>query len=155
MRSIFPVNRSKHYTDNYIVDLDNEMDKLLSTFFSPSRIDRGAGRISPHASIPLANVVKSDEGYTIELAAPGMSREDFNISVENNTLTVSSDVEIHDQAESMYETREFSFASFSRSWTLPKGVNASSIGARYNAGIMSVHIPVSSEDVLKLTIDVE
>ena len=131
------------------------MDKLLSNFFSPAQ-RRGAGRISSHSSMPLANVVKSDEGYTIELAVPGMSREDFNISVENNTITVSSAVDnIPSDVEDMYTSKEYSFSSFTRSWTMPKGVNPSSIGARYNAGILAVHVPVNSEDSRMVTIDVE
>ena len=154
MNSIFPINRKNHYADNYIRNLDTELDTLLGTFFGPiSRTRSDAGSV---VSVPRANVAKNDEGYTIELAVPGMSREDFIISVENNTLTVSSAVEnVQNDVEDMYTTKEYSFSNFARAWTLPKGVNASSIGARYNAGILSVHVPVSSEAIRKLTIDVE
>lgn len=153
MNSLFPI-RKNSYADSYIRDLDNELDTLLGTFFGPIR-GRGASASSV-VSVPRANVAKNDEGYTIELAVPGMSREDFIISVENNTLTVSSAVEnVQSDVEDTYTSKEYSFSTFARSWTLPKGANASSIGARYNAGILSVHVPVSGEEIRKLTIDVE
>ena len=148
MNSIFPIRNS------YYKDLDHEIDNLLGTFFSPirTRIDKTAS----FNDIPRANVAKNDEGYTIELAVPGMSREDFNISVENNTLTVSSAVEnVQSDVEDTYSSKEFSFSSFTRSWTLPKGSSVSSIGARYDAGILSVHVPVSGEETRKLMIDID
>ena len=154
MNSIFPINRKSNYADSYIRDLDNELDNLLGAFFAP--MSRGRLHSKAVVSVPRANVAKNDEGYTIELAVPGMSREDFIISVENNTLTVSSAVEnIQSDVEDVYTTKEYTFDSFARSWTLPKGANASSIGARYNAGILSVHVPVSGDEIRKLTIDVE
>ena len=148
MHSIFPITRKNYYND-----LDSEIDNLLGAFFSPIR---RRGETASFTNIPRANVAKNDEGYTIELAVPGMSREDFNISVENNTLTVSSAVEnVQSDVEDMYSSKEFSFSSFSRSWTLPKGASANSIGARYDAGILLVHVPVSGEETRKLTISID
>lgn len=148
MNSIFPIGR-KYYSG-----LDNDIDQLLGTFFGTRGL-RGSDSTSFN-SIPSANVAKNDEGYTIELAVPGMSREDFNISVENNTITVSSAVDnVQSDVEDMYTSKEFAFSSFTRSWTLPKGANSSAIGARYNAGILAVHIPVSSEDSRKVTISID
>lgn len=148
MNSIFPVSR-KYYSG-----FDNEFEQILGTLFGP-RGQRGSDSTS-FTSIPRANVAKNDEGYTIELAVPGMSREDFNISVENNTITVSSAADnIQNDVEDTYTSKEFTFSSFTRSWTLPKGANTSSIGARYNAGILAVHVPVNSEDSRMVTIDVE
>jgi len=153
MNSIFPINRMNQYADGYIRDLDTELDNLLGSFFGPTR---RRGESTSFTNVPRANIAKNDEGYTIELAVPGMSREDLIISVENNTLTVSAAVEnVQGDVEDMYTSKEYSFSSFARSWTLPKGVNANSIGARYHAGILAVHVPVSSEEVRKLTIDVE
>lgn len=146
MNSIFPINRYSGF------GLDNEFDQLLGSFFGP----RKRSESTSFTNIPRANVAKNDEGYTIELAVPGMSRDDFNISVENNTITVSSAVEnSQSEVEDMYTSKEFTYSSFTRSWTLPKGANSSAIGARYNAGILAVHIPVDSEDSRRLTIDVE
>ena len=106
--------------------------------------------------MPRANVSKNDEGYTIELAVPGMSRDDFNISVENNTITVSSAVEnSQSDVEDTYTSKEFAYSSFTRSWTLPKGANSGAIGARYNAGILAVHVPVNIEASRRHIIDVE
>ncbi len=149
MNSIFPIGRS-----NYFNDIDSDLDNLLGAFFGPTRGRRGT--TTSFTNIPRANIAKNDEDYTIELAVPGMSREDFNISVENNTLTVSSAVEnVQSDVEDTYTSKEFSFDSFTRSWTLPKGSSHGSIGARYDAGILTVHVPVSGEDTRKHTINVE
>jgi len=152
MNSIFPIS----LYDRTINDVDTELDTLLNNFFGRPRA-RGASRIDSHgiSTMPHANVVKNSEGYSIDLAVPGMSREDFNISVENNTLTISSAVESHEtSSDDTRHTREFSYMKFDRSWTLPKGVNSTAINARYDAGILSVMVPVSTEESQKLVIDV-
>jgi len=154
MSNIFPINR---FSDMAITNVDREFDSLFNTLFGAPR--HGHGRMLTNSTVsttPRANIARNEEGYTIDLAAPGMSREDFIISVENNTLTVSSAVENSKEDElDVYTTKEYIYSSFSRSWTLPKGVNASTIGARYDAGILSLSVPVSGEEAQKLVIDVE
>jgi len=106
--------------------------------------------------IPRANIAKSQTGYSLELAAPGFSRSDFKINVENNTLTVSSQSDSEIQNEDInYTSREFSHSSFSRSWTLPDGVQSDVITARYDAGVLTLDIPTSEKSNKCLTINVD
>ena len=101
-------------------------------------------------------MTKNDEGYHIALAAPGMSRDMFNIAVENGNINISS--ELHDaelDEGTSYTTKEFGYSTFVRSWQLPESVNAEAITARYEAGILNVTIPVSEKANSKVVIDVE
>ena len=92
--------------------------------------------------VPNANVKETSEAFTIELAAPGMEKSDFNISVDENTLTISAGrkAEVKNENEN-YSRREFSYANFSRSFKLTEIVDSEKISATYVNGILNVTIP--------------
>jgi len=151
MNSLFPISRFSLSNP-----LHGDLDTLLDSFFNTPL--RAVQRTEDSFySIPRANVAKDTEGYLIQLAAPGYSREDFGINVENNNLTISCSGESHGgiAPEASYTTREYSYTTFSRSWSLPKGSNSDNISARYDAGILTVRIPVATTTSKTLTIDVE
>lgn len=105
---------------------------------------------------PRANVLKSDEGYVIELASPGFSRDDFQVNVENGALTVVGTAhESEDNATDSYTSQEFTCSSFSRTWDLPKGANVENLSASYEAGILNVYVPVENSQKKKHVITVE
>ena len=150
MNALFPISRFSLSNP-----LQGDIETLFDSFFNAPL--RAVQRTEDsYYSIPRANVAKESEGYLIQLAAPGYRREDFTINVENNTLTVSCSGENHGGVpDASYTTREYSYTTFSRSWSLPKGANANSINARYDAGILSVKIPVASTETPSLTVNVE
>jgi HSP20 family protein len=80
--------------------------------------------------------------YTVSLAAPGLKKEDFNIEVDGNVLTISSEKEesTEDKGD-RYTRREYSYTSFSRSFTLPDDVKPEAIDARYEAGELKITLP--------------
>ncbi len=94
---------------------------------------------------PRANVSKDDGGYQIFLAAPGLSRSDFNIEVDNDVITISAKVESQDSENELRQ--EYSYNSFSRSWTLPENVNLESISAQYEAGVLNLNIPIDEVNI--------
>lgn len=98
---------------------------------------------------PAVNIKESDKQYTVELAAPGLSREDFNIDIdENNHLVISMEKKSENRQEdgdSRYLRREFSFSSFRQSLILPDHVNEDKIEASVNDGVLTVNIPKKSE----------
>ncbi|MFC2080732.1 Hsp20/alpha crystallin family protein [Bacteroidota bacterium] len=97
-------------------------------------------------SLPAVNIVEDDNGYTIEVAAPGLDKKNFNINVENDCLTISSVSEdSKEDSQDHYTRREFSYRNFSRSFTLPKLVDAESIAASHKNGVLSVNIPKKEE----------
>ncbi|WP_285008236.1 Hsp20/alpha crystallin family protein [Pedobacter faecalis] len=91
--------------------------------------------------VPGVNILEDEQGYKIELAAPGIGKEDFQINLVKNTLTISSDKKQGETEEKKNFTRkEFEYTSFSRSFVLPESVNTDSIEAHYQDGILRISI---------------
>jgi len=147
MSSLIPVIRST---------FNNDLDNIIDSFFkySPATWTKPQLSTSKLNKVPQANISKIDGGYAIEMAAPGFSRDDFSIEVEDCTLVISMENSSSDMQSGNYVTREYSYDSFTRSWTLPEGVDSSSISARYDAGILTVNIPVENKASSKFRIDV-
>jgi len=97
------------------------------------------------ATLPAVNIKETDKSYEVEMAAPGMKKEDFKIELDNNLLTISSEKseEFQDDRErDKYSRREFSYQSFQRSFTLPKEVvDEDKIEAHYREGVLQLSIP--------------
>jgi HSP20 family protein len=92
-------------------------------------------------SVPAVNVKENEKGFDIELAAPGLSKNDFKITVDNRVLTISSEKqEEKEQKEKEYTRKEFSYSSFSRSFALPENVNEDGIKATYDNGLLKVSL---------------
>jgi HSP20 family protein len=90
-------------------------------------------------SVPAVNVKETDKAFEIEVAAPGLTKKDFNINVENRVLTISSEKkEEKEEKDKGYTRKEFSYASFSRSFTLPENVNENDVNARYEDGLLKL-----------------
>lgn len=99
-------------------------------------------------SFPRANISRSGTGCVIRLAAPGLSRSDFDISVEENVLTVSSVPTAKHDVESELERdgyKEFDYTSFQRSWSLPKNAMVNRIEANYEAGVLVMEVPFEDD----------
>lgn len=104
------------------------------------------GRWPRELNIPAVNVAETDHEYTVSVAAPGLKKSDFNIDVEGNMLTISSEKEeSKEEKEASYTRKEYSYSSFSRSFTLPEEVNKEKIEARYEDGILKVGLPKKEE----------
>jgi HSP20 family protein len=92
-------------------------------------------------SMPAANVKETDKSFEVELAAPGFTKKDFNLSIENNCLVVSAEKEEEkEQKEDNYTRKEFGYQSFSRSFNLPANTNEEDINAHYQDGILKLSI---------------
>ena len=97
-------------------------------------------------SLPAANVFENEDGFGLEIAAPGLTKSDFVLNLNQNVLTVSAQKE-HNEAEntSKFTRREFTYGSFKRSFTLPASVNTDAIEATYTDGILKVALPKREE----------
>ena len=92
-------------------------------------------------ALPAVNVKETEKAYEIEVAAPGRSKNDFNISAENGFLTISSEQKDEkEQKEEGYTRKEFSYSSFSRSFSMPENANEDEIKANYADGILRVEV---------------
>ncbi|HWY36292.1 MAG TPA: Hsp20/alpha crystallin family protein [Nitrosopumilaceae archaeon] len=97
-------------------------------------------------SLPAVNIKENSKEFAVEFAAPGFKKSDFKINVEENVLTISAEKESEKNEESeSYTRKEFSYNSFSRSFTLPQTVIADKIDAKYNDGILKLSIPKKEE----------
>ncbi len=112
-------------------------DDLFTKDFIPELFENGSFK-----SVPAVNIVEGNDEFIIEVAAPGLNKKDFNISLDNNQLTISSEKEdkIEDQNEKTVR-REFRYDSFCRTFTLPETVESDKIRAKHNDGILYVTIP--------------
>lgn len=97
--------------------------------------------------VPMVNIMESNDDYRIDLALPGMKKEDFKIELDNQVLTISSHVEEQQNGNESYNylRREFSYHSFSRSFHLPEIVEEEKIEARYQNGMLSILVPKKEE----------
>lgn len=92
--------------------------------------------------LPMVNIKNEDKNFVVDLAAPGMEKNDFSIKLENNRLTISSNKEEgNDETKENFTLKEYSFNSFSRSFSLPKNIEFEQINAEYKNGILSVILP--------------
>ena len=93
-------------------------------------------------TVPAVNVTEDANQYLVSLAAPGLTVKDFQIDVEGNTLTIRSEKEeSKEEMEGKYTRREFSYASFSRSFSLPEDVKQDAIDAKYEDGVLNIRLP--------------
>jgi HSP20 family protein len=109
-------------------------------------------------SLPAVNVREADAAYEIEVAAPGLTKKDFNITVDNRVLTIASEKEEQkEEKEDNYTRREFSYTSFSRSFTLPENVKEEDVKANYENGILKLSVPKKTitQPKLKKAIEVK
>lgn len=99
-------------------------------------------------TIPAVNIKETETGFTIELASPGLKKEDFNIEIDENVLTISSEKKLESESQNesgKYTRKEFSFSSFKRSFNLPETVKEDDIKANYENGVLYVMLPKKDE----------
>jgi HSP20 family protein len=120
---------------------------LIDEFFRP---DWNGGIQNFNASLPAVNIKETETDFKLEFYAPGLKKEDFNIEIDQKTLSISSEkqFEVEDNNEK-YSRKEFSFSSFKRSFNLPESVNFDAIEANYENGVLFVSLPKREEALPK------
>lgn len=124
---------------------------LFDDFFSRELFNWGNNNYSSTLStIPSVNIRENEHSFDVELAAPGMEKQDFEISLEGNLLTISSSKKNEmEEKNEKYTRREFSYQSFQRSFELSKNVvDEEHIEAKYENGVLKLTIP-KTEDAKK------
>lgn len=127
----------------------HNMTNLFDDFFTRDFLNWGlANNSTTNTTIPAVNIKETPENFAVEMAAPGMKKEDFRIELDGNNLTISS--EWQNQADEKegerYTRREFSYQSFQRTFTLPRNVvDGDKIEAKYENGVLRLLIPKREE----------
>lgn len=119
--------------NNRMPDLGNVIDNFFGgDFFNSPYFGQN--------NVPAVNVSENEDCYEIEVAAPGFTKDDFKVELNNSMLTISSEKEDKkEEKEKGYLRREFSFASFNRSFSIPRNqVDESKIDASYKDGVLKV-----------------
>lgn len=128
------------------------LPSLLEDFFSKDWADSTLANRTNGFSLPAVNVRETNDAFLLEVAAPGMKREDFKVELDNNVLTISSQREEKqdDQGNENFTRREFSYQYFQRSFSLPENkVEGDKISARYVDGILHITAPKKEEARVK------
>src|SRR5438067_12557458 len=124
--------------------LQNEMNRLFNTFLDTPLPNGGAA--GQRRWLPALDLVETEDDFVLRADLPGVSQEDVNIELEDNVLTISGQrkSEHEERKEGFYRVERAS-GSFSRSLTLPEGVNAEAIEAGFDRGVLEVRIPKPEE----------
>jgi HSP20 family protein len=139
----------KYTTMNLIKRNTVPFPSIIDELFKPDWL---GGIQNFNATLPAVNIRETDTNFAIELAAPGKNKEDFNIEIDHNVLTISSEEKNEKEAkdnEGKYTRREFSYSSFRRAFTLPETVNSENINAAYENGVLHVILPKREEALPK------
>ena len=124
--------------------LQNEMNRLFGSFFDTPTTGNGNGGM--RRWMPAMDLVETDDHFVLHADLPGLDTADVSIEVEDNVLTVSGERKAeHETTKEGYHRVERAFGSFSRSLTLPDGVDADAVTASFDRGVLEVRIPKPEE----------
>ncbi len=127
----------------------NYFPTLFNDFFSKGLFDWGDSNFSSTGTtIPAVNIKETNDAFEVEVAAPGMKKDDFKVEMEGNQLTISSEKSNQEEESEngRFSRKEFSYESFQRSFTLARDVvDAERINARYANGVLHLTIPKKEE----------
>src|SRR3954453_3728463 len=120
--------------------LQNEMNRLFNTVFETPASAGGGAPL--RRWMPAMDLVETDDHFVLRADLPGLSQEDVKIELEDDVLTVSGERKAeHEEQKEGYHRVERAFGSFSRTLTLPQGVDPEAITASFDKGVLEVTIP--------------
>jgi HSP20 family protein len=131
-----------------LVRFSGNYPSLFDRFFENDLFDWSNRNYSTtNTTLPSVNIKESADDFEVEVAAPGLGKADFNIELNHDLLTISSNKKVENETKTgqQFTKREFSYQSFSRSFTLPNTADSDKIAAKYENGILKVIIPKKEE----------
>ena len=128
-----------------LTTIHGEMNRLFSTFFDTPTA-RGAGNGAMRRWIPAMDLIEAGEHFVVKADLPGMTEDDVKIEIQDNVLKISGErkTELEDKHEGYYRL-ERSTGAFTRSLTLPEGIDAGAVAATFDNGVLEVRIPKPEE----------
>src|SRR5438105_6444310 len=126
--------------------IQSEINRLFNTFFDTPPSTPGAGNGGHRRWLPAMDLLETDNDFVLRADLPGLSQGDVNIELEDNVLTLSGERKAeHEERKGGYYRVERASGSFSRSLTLPEGVDAEAVKASFDRGVLEVRIPKPEE----------
>jgi HSP20 family protein len=120
------------------------VSNFFNDFFNRDWLDWSNRNFSEtNTTLPSVNIVEGGDSYEVNMAAPGLEKKDFKIELNNGVLTISSEKKAENETKNgkQFTRKEYSYQSFSRSFTLPDTVESEKISAKYENGILKVVMP--------------
>ena len=124
---------------------NNVFPSLINEFFND---DFGMNFLNRSHSVPSVNSLENNDSFEIDLAVPGMKKEDFTIELNEKVLVISSETSNTMENDKM-RLNEFNFSSFQRSFRVPDSVDQDNIKANYKNGILKIKLPKRKESISK------
>jgi len=124
---------------------NNVFPSLINEFFND---DFGMNFLNRSHSVPSVNSVENNDSFEIDLAVPGMKKEDFTIELNDKVLVISSETSNTMENDKM-RLNEFNFSSFQRSFRIPESVELDKIKANYKNGILKIKLPKKKDSITK------
>ena len=127
-----------------LVRFSHQVPSVFDRLFEGDLFDWSNRNFSDtNTTLPSVNIKENTEAYEVEVAAPGFEKNDFKLELEHELLTIMSEKKLENETKEgeRFTKREFSYQSFSRSFTLPETADAEKIKATYDNGILKVNIP--------------
>ena len=126
----------------------NNYPSLFDQLFDTDLFDWSNRNYSEtNTTVPSVNIKENADAVNVEMAVPGFDKKDFKIALDHNVLTISSEQKVENETKEgeRFTRHEYSYQSFSRSFTLPEAANGDKISAKYDNGILNVEIPKREE----------
>jgi HSP20 family protein len=125
-----------------LATIQGEMNRLFNTFFEPSNGANGASSTALRRWIPAMDLVETDQDFVLRADLPGLSEDDVNIELEDSVLTISGERKSeHEEGKEGYYRMERASGAFSRTLTLPEGVDPDRVKASFDRGVLEIRIP--------------
>ena len=126
---------------------NNDFPAIWNEFFGKDLFDYGRSMASKaKGTLPAVNVKETEDGFSLEVAAPGMKKDDFIVELDKNQLKISAEIKEENEAKGEnYTRREFNYQSFQRYFSLPESVVGEKITAKYEDGLLMVFVPKKEE----------
>lgn len=125
----------------------NDFDRIFDEFFNTALpVQRNGNGLK---AVPAVNIIENGDTFRLELAAPGLEKNDFKVDVEQNVLRIEVNKEFKAEEGETYKRCEFGYFDFMRSFRLPETIDANGIEASYVNGILVVHLPKKEDAKVK------
>lgn len=127
---------------------ENWLPSVIDDMFKTDWLGGTTNVNSIGTSIPAVNIRETDEAFAVHVAAPGKTKEDFNIELDNDILTISSENNSEKETaaeDGRFTRKEFNYSTFKRAFSLPESVDSAKISASYQNGVLEIALPKKEE----------
>ena len=137
------MTHSKFQSRNYDRSFDNMVDELFNGL--PVVLNDGYNFLTKQGHVPV-NIKEIENGYSLEVIAPGLEKTDFKVNVDSNVLTISAERKTDEKSQIEKQIRkEYSYRGFKRSFTIDDKIDATAIEASYVNGVLRLNLPKKAE----------